>query len=252
MSGNVGGMERTASGNHLLQGTKGDAEEDVSLLASGEPSPRPSAKEGAAARPALKLLHALKVLVYCALYLMIGPTLILVNNHVLRKLHFNYPMALSGLGLLFSSAVSLILVTSGAVQLEHAQEVTRGFYLRNLVPVGLMSATTLAAGNAVYLHLPVGFIQMLKAFTPVVTLLVVGGQHFSRPRVPRLSPASTGAKGRRQRMGARAIQPRRAGRRCSCGSRRRLAAWLSRSSASARERRRHRSARQPSACSASL
>jgi len=34
---------------------------------------------------------------------------------------------------------------------------------------GLATAGTLACGNAVYLYLPVGFIQMLKAFTPTVS-----------------------------------------------------------------------------------
>ena len=34
-------------------------------------------------------------------------------------------------------------------------------------------ALTLQSGNAVYLHLSVAFIQMLKAFTPVITMIVM-------------------------------------------------------------------------------
>lgn len=120
-----------------------------------------------------RIWEGLKVLVYIALYLSVGPTLILVNRSLLKKHNFNYPMMLSGLGLLFSSAVSTSLVASGVVKLEHSALITRQFFLRNLLPIGAAMAATLAAGNAVYLYLPVGFIQMLKAFTPVVTLIML-------------------------------------------------------------------------------
>jgi len=40
-----------------------------------------------------------------------------------------------------------------------------------MLPVGLFNAMTLMFGNAVYLFLSVAFIQMLKAFTPVMTML---------------------------------------------------------------------------------
>ena len=107
------------------------------------------------------------------LYMAIGPTLILVNRSILKEKGFNYPMALSGLGLLASSLISASLVGGKCVKLENSDVVTRDFYLRNLVPVGAAMATTLASGNAVYLYLPVGFIQMLKAFTPTVTLALL-------------------------------------------------------------------------------
>lgn len=45
-------------------------------------------------------------------------------------------------------------------------------WYRRVLPVGFAHASTLALGNAVYLLLNVGFIQMLKAFTPVMILLV--------------------------------------------------------------------------------
>jgi hypothetical protein len=38
------------------------------------------------------------------------------------------------------------------------------------MPVGFFMAGTLWAGNLVYLYLSVSFIQMLKAFTPVITM----------------------------------------------------------------------------------
>lgn len=55
----------------------------------------------------------------------------------------------------------------GAVKLEHKEKVTNQFYMRNMMPVGVTMALTLACGNAVYLYLGVALIQMLKAFTCV-------------------------------------------------------------------------------------
>ena len=42
-----------------------------------------------------------------------------------------------------------------------------------MLPVGLFMALTLWTGNEVYLYLTVAFIQMLKAFTPVITMLAL-------------------------------------------------------------------------------
>ena len=109
----------------------------------------------------------------CMLYLLIGPSLILVNRTLLKEKRFNYPMAVSSLGLLFSSAVSFVLVWCKCVRLEQRELVDTRFFLRNLLPIGAAMACTLATGNAVYLYLPVSFIQMLKAFTPSVTLTML-------------------------------------------------------------------------------
>lgn len=61
------------------------------------------------------------------------------------------------------------------------------FFCTRMLPVGLFNAVTLMFGNAVYLYLSVAFIQMLKAFTPVITMLglflvaleVLASQHTS-------------------------------------------------------------------------
>lgn len=58
-----------------------------------------------------------------------------------------------------------------AVKLEHKDKVTNTFYARNVMPVGITMALTLACGNAVYLYLGVALIQMLKAFTCVIVMI---------------------------------------------------------------------------------
>ena len=129
--------------------------------------------------------RALSVLVACTLYLLVGPSLIIINRTLMRERQFNYPMLVSGLGLLFSTAVSFALVRGGCVERKHTALITRRFFVSNLLPIGAALATTLASGNAVYLYLPVGFIQMLKAFTPTVTIamLYVSGIEVPTVRV---------------------------------------------------------------------
>lgn len=108
------------------------------------------APQATAARSTLSVLRYVRVVGACVLYLIIGPTLILVNRTVLKERKFHYPMALSGLGLVFSSMVSAVLVGCSCVRLEHRKVVTVTFFLRNLAPIGAAMATTLAAGNAVW------------------------------------------------------------------------------------------------------
>mmetsp|Transcript_26219 Transcript_26219/g.66583 ORF Transcript_26219/g.66583 Transcript_26219/m.66583 type:complete len:342 (-) Transcript_26219:390-1415(-) len=140
-------------------------EEEQYLIDSSKSSP----KDPLSAR----LYRTASVVIICLLYLLIGPSLIIINRTLMKERNFNYPMAISGLGLLFSSAVSFFLVHGGCVRRENAAMITRQFCVCNLVPIGASLATTLATGNAVYLYLPVGFIQMLKAFTPTVTLTLL-------------------------------------------------------------------------------
>lgn len=145
------------------------SEDEQRLIAE----PRESELERARSPWAHLLFRAARVILYVALYLFSGPALILTNNRILRELKFPYAMALSGLGLLSTWAVSVALVCFGFVRLENRDVVTRQFFLRNLLPVGASLATTYACGNTVYLFLPVGFIQMLKAFTPATTLAML-------------------------------------------------------------------------------
>lgn len=112
--------------------------------------------------------------VACLVYLTVGPTLILVNRHILKEVGFNFPMALSGLGLVGASLSSVVLMkVCRVVEPRQSHLITPRFVLLNLAPIGAAMSATLACGNAVYLFLPVGFIQMLKAFTPTVTLLML-------------------------------------------------------------------------------
>ena len=81
-------------------------------------------------------------------------------------------MFLSGLGLLSSTLASHVAVRICGIELQQQHKITWNFYFTRVLPVGIAQAATLALGNAVYLYLTVSFIQMLKAFTPVMVVIV--------------------------------------------------------------------------------
>lgn len=126
-------------------------------------------------------LYALKVILLCSAFMVIGPSLILLNKYILRDLEFNYPMFLSSLGLVSSALFAYAFVKLNISKLEHSDKIDQRFWLRNILPVAVCSAATLALGNAAYLYLTVSFIQMLKAFSPVLVLFIAVSFRVDEP-----------------------------------------------------------------------
>ena len=116
-------------------------------------------------------LTAIKVVFLCSLFMLVGPALILLNKYILHDLNFPFPLFISSLGILLSSIVAKFIVYLGYVTIEKKDEVEGIYYYKRVLPVGVAYAGTLATGNLVYLFLDVGFIQMLKSFTPVVVMI---------------------------------------------------------------------------------
>eukprot|EP00879_Flechtneria_rotunda_P025737 GHRR01027376.1.p1 GENE.GHRR01027376.1~~GHRR01027376.1.p1 ORF type:complete len:122 (+),score=12.76 GHRR01027376.1:847-1212(+) len=81
-------------------------------------------------------------------------------------------MTVAGMGMCTSGIFSYILchVTQ---TIEAKAVITRSYWIKRILPVGFFMASTLWAGNLVYLYLSVSFIQMLKAFTPVITMIAL-------------------------------------------------------------------------------
>ena len=123
---------------------------------------------------------------YCLVYLLVGPALIIVNKKILRDVGFGYPMMVSGLGQLSSAICSFILIrVFKLTTLTCRAQVTWPFYLRNMMVVGGATAASLCFGNAGYLFLTISFVQILKAFTPVfvVAMLYMTGIDVPSRRV---------------------------------------------------------------------
>lgn len=127
--------------------------------------------------------RALAPVAACAAFMVVGPSLMVLNKHIMEVHGFRYPITLSGLGLVGACAFSRLAVASGAAQLrrESVEAVAGANYWRIVFPISACRAVTLATGNAVYLHLSLGFIQMLKAFTPAIMLVVMVFAQVDRP-----------------------------------------------------------------------
>ena len=154
----------------------------------------------------------LQIILVCCAYAIVGPTLVLVNNHILKQLQFPFPLILSTLGLITTavtcatilhvlprvrrvlsrtgSKVGVVRAPSprradtpstpvspghegGSEALELPAQITFHFWLWNMVPIGAAQGLTFAATNAAYMYLTITFTQMLAAFTPTVTLVLL-------------------------------------------------------------------------------
>lgn len=116
-------------------------------------------------------------------WMVVSSALIFLNKHLMSTGGFHFPMALSGLGMAFSAFASYICCRVIKV-VEAKKAVTWNFYITKLMPIGLFMAATLHFGNLVYLHLTVAFIQILKAFTPVITMVALFIAGLEKPSWP--------------------------------------------------------------------
>lgn len=109
--------------------------------------------------------------VYSVLYLVFSTTIILANKHIITQTNFNCPIAVSSLGSIFGWAVALVAVGTGATELK--SNLTLAQWTLYVLPIGVCTALSLAFANIAYFYLSLSFIQMVKAFAPVVTFIVL-------------------------------------------------------------------------------
>jgi hypothetical protein len=156
----------------------------------------------------------------CAFFLVAGPIVIFTNRYILKSVGFNYSMAVSSLGLVCSSIVASFLAGTGVVKLAQKKRVTTEFYMKvglkrvvgpqlhcwsekylnvvyplscqtfalrlcvkTIMPIGLTTAATIYFGNLAYLYLSVAFVQICKAFGPVILMLMVFAFGLDKPTV---------------------------------------------------------------------
>lgn len=102
------------------------------------------------------------------LYLLAGPSLIILNKRILTQLEFPYPMALGSLGLGFSFACTFAGMQLGYV--KPTVKISWEFFFKRVMVIGFAQACTFKFGMQAYLHLSVAFIQMMKSITPATTM----------------------------------------------------------------------------------
>lgn len=102
-------------------------------------------------------------------WMFFSSALIILNKDV-YQLGFQRPFFVTGMGQLFSLLGGLALVYSGCLPLRKLPNMR--FVLLKLLPIAASSTTSMFFGNYAYLYLSVAFIQILKAFTPALTLML--------------------------------------------------------------------------------
>jgi hypothetical protein len=102
------------------------------------------------------------------LFILAGPLLVIVNKKILRDNGLHLPAFVSAMGILFTSVFTRCAVACGYATVQDNQ-----YGVWKLLPVGLFSAGTFMFGNMAYVYLDAGFIQMLKAGTPAILMLML-------------------------------------------------------------------------------
>jgi hypothetical protein len=81
-------------------------------------------------------------------------------------------MSVSSIGMLTSGVCSYILCRATNLFLAEVN-VSLSYWVTRILPIGFFMAATLWTGNMVYLYLSVSFIQMLKAFNPIIVMIAL-------------------------------------------------------------------------------
>ena len=127
-------------------------------------------------------------LVKLSVWVFLSAGLILYNKYILSQMGFPFPVSLTLWHQLFCTCLVWIMRALNISDAKSANISTED-YLKRVVPVGLIFAVVLWFGNAAYLYLSVSFIQMTKAFMPVLVYFVgmwFGQQTLSLPKIRNL------------------------------------------------------------------
>lgn len=92
------------------------------------------------------------------------------NKRLLRDRNFPFPLTITLFTLVFNYIAGAVLVNFFGVELKNKALIDKNFYIQKVLPIGFLTAATIVLGMSSYMFLTVSFVQMLKAFTPVMTL----------------------------------------------------------------------------------
>ncbi|KXZ47736.1 hypothetical protein GPECTOR_33g618 [Gonium pectorale] len=118
------------------------------------------------------------------LWMMFSSLVIILNSSLYRR-GFAYPSTVTGVGQLASALFGVFLGRLSDGQRLRPVPPPR-VWLRSLLPIAAATAASMYFGNLAYLYLSVSFIQILKAFTPAITLLLCVAARLERLTAPLL------------------------------------------------------------------
>ncbi|OJD16743.1 hypothetical protein AJ78_03122 [Emergomyces pasteurianus Ep9510] len=121
---------------------------------------------------------------YVITWITLSSSVILFNKKLLDSTENIFPVILTTWHMAFASLMTQILArTTTLLDGRKKVKMTGRVYLRAIVPIGFFFSLSLICGNKTYLYLSVAFIQMLKATTPVVTLLATWALGVAPPNM---------------------------------------------------------------------
>lgn len=103
-----------------------------------------------------------------AQWIFLSSSLILFNKHLISG-GFNHPITLVLLHMAFGSVAATVWRGLG---LETVPPIGLRTWMTGFLPVGVCFAGSLALSNMAYAYISVAYIQMIKALTPVLVLLI--------------------------------------------------------------------------------
>ena len=146
-------------------------DEDDSMKNSTTPTPPPEKKnDSLSLESKYSAQNRLPALLYTIGYLTFSTITVVSNKHLIKDAGFGNPIFVSSCGTIFAFALSTILVHGKFVSVSEPKMTFKEWF-KVCVPVGFFSSITLACANIVYVYLSLSFVQMLKAFVPVVTYI---------------------------------------------------------------------------------
>ncbi|KAI9143658.1 triose-phosphate transporter family-domain-containing protein [Paraphysoderma sedebokerense] len=111
--------------------------------------------------------------IYIAVWIAFSSSVILYNKWILSSKNFHYPIFLTTWHLVFATILTQIMKRhTNMLPAAKKSTMTWDKYTRTVVPIGIFFSGSLIFNNKAYLHLSVAFIQMLKAATPIVVLVL--------------------------------------------------------------------------------
>ncbi|PLW21554.1 hypothetical protein PCANC_00941 [Puccinia coronata f. sp. avenae] len=118
----------------------------------------------------------------------LSASLTLLNKSIYTTFQFPYPFYLLALHFASISLTSRVVAkTFRPAELDsYHDRVTWRFWSRNVLTVGLAYGSAILCSNLAYLSLSVSFVQMLKAFTPVILVIATA---FLDHRLPPMRTA---------------------------------------------------------------
>lgn len=119
------------------------------------------------------MFEGLHPAVYIIFWIMCSCAMVLFNKFLMAEMQFPFPMFLTCWHMFLNMVLTQVLArTTSMLPAVADKRVDLDTVKKLIVPVALLFSVSLVLSNLTYIYLSVSYIQMLKAFTPIVVLVI--------------------------------------------------------------------------------